>query len=222
MRDFEIDGIDLTLPDELLSPGVSDALESGRYETLERGALRKRLRRNDRVLDLGAGAGITAVVAARIVGPSRVVAVEPHPALRAVMEETFAANDMTGIAIEDVAVLPARETGSATLYDGAGFWSASLLGEGAEGHEVRGLGLWDLIDLHDPDVILCDLEGFESALFTEPLPTAPRLVIMELHPRKYAARAIQAIFDAMSATGLTYSPHGSRGSVVVFERVEET
>lgn len=221
MRAFDIDGIRIELPEALMTPDLTEAFERGRYEMLERRALRLRVQPGDRVLDLGAGIGVTAVEAARITGGANVTAAEPHPALLETLAHTFRLNGIEGVSVENVCVLPDREAGQVPLFERKGFWSASLVDDGSAGIEVAGLGLWDLIDLHRPDVVLCDVEGFEATLFAEPLPDAPRLVIVELHPRRYSARAIQTIFAGMAASGMAYSPKGSRGGVVVFERIED-
>jgi FkbM family methyltransferase len=79
-------------------------------------ALRDRLAPGDVFLDIGANIGYFSVLAGRIVGPAgRVVAFEPHPDARSVLQQAVAANDLAGI-VEIVPVAVADRVGVVPLF----------------------------------------------------------------------------------------------------------
>ena len=79
MAVFEIRNVRLDIPGEHLTRPVKEALTGGYYEKAEHRALGIHLRSNDRMVDLGAGAGYLCCVASAIIGANNVLGVEAHP-----------------------------------------------------------------------------------------------------------------------------------------------
>ncbi|MCQ0969919.1 50S ribosomal protein L11 methyltransferase [Paracoccus sp. TK19116] len=76
---FLIDDLVIDIPVWGLTGYLRERLDGGLYEGPERALVRKFVRADDRVLDLGAGAGVVAMIAARIVGAEKVVASRRTP-----------------------------------------------------------------------------------------------------------------------------------------------
>jgi FkbM family methyltransferase len=219
---FDVDGVSLEVPDAELGPGLRHALGTGLYEHREAHALSTHLKSSDRVLDLGAGCGYLSILAAGFVGPGRVAAVEPNPALLPVIAGNVARNDLAPITVLHGAAVPGEGGGEVPLFRREGFWSGSTArGKGGlrDSIEVPALGIGALFTDLRPTVLVADIEGAEEGLFDAGLPDPVRLAVIELHPAQYGARGIAAIFDAFSRSGFAYSPAGSRGRVVVFSRL---
>jgi FkbM family methyltransferase len=223
MPDFDIRGITLEVPASSLTPRLREALHSGRYEQSEARAVSLHLRPEDRVLELGAGAGYLSVQIGRIVAPGALLSVEASPEMAPVVARNLARNGVAAAEVLHGAVVPDGFAGeSVRFFARRAFWASSL-SEGMAGDvtetEVPALRLGALMARHRPSVVMVDIEGGEAGLFDAPWPAQVRLVVIELHPMRYAKSVVRQIFDGMSASGLAYCPSGSRGDVVVFERV---
>lgn len=223
MAEFVVRGIRLDIPDSALSPPLRDALSSERYEANETRAVQRHLTPKDRVLELGAGCGYLAAVAAQVTGADRVVAVEPNPEMGPVIVRTMELNGLSPVTVLPAAAVPGAGGGTVPFFVRRAFWAASLDERGVPRErriEVPARGLDGLLEEHGPSVLIVDTEGSERDLFATPLPQNLRLIIVELHPSRYGPAGVKHVFDALSASGFAYCPPGSQGDVVVFERVE--
>ena len=226
MAVFELDGVALDIPDAMLGPALRQALERKTYEHAEARAVSLHLAPGDRVLELGAGAGYLSVQIARRVGAPNLLAVEAHPGMAAVARANLARNGLVGAEVLDGAAVPDNYA-AATIgfHPASAFWASSLTqpapDAAAAGVPVSALPFGALLERHRADVAIIDIEGGEELLFDAPWPRCPRLVMVELHPRRYPPSSVRRIFDAASAMGLAYCANGSRGTVVVFERADE-
>ncbi|MDH5452461.1 MAG: FkbM family methyltransferase [Paracoccaceae bacterium] len=226
MRKYVVGGIDLWIPKECVSKKLHEVLLSGNYESSEAGALQRHLQTGDRLLDLGSGAGYLCALAAKMIGGNAVTGVEALPRMAEAAQQNLDSNSDAPGRIVWGAVVPDTFTGdTAILHTGRAFWASSLEGKGISHDvsqvEVPALRIGALLAEHRPTVISIDVEGGELGLFDTALPDHVRLIVMEVHPKKYGSSGVKRIFDGLSAAGLTYSPNGSRGSTVVFERVQE-
>lgn len=223
-RSFEIDGIRLAIPADCLTAPLAEALASGRYEHSEAEALRRHLVAADRVLELGAGAGFLSAVAARTVGADNVIAVEANPRMMDALRANLAANGAAAVTvIHGAAVAGDHAAGTVPFLARRAFWAAELA-KGAKGDPARvadvpAISLAMLLRDHRPSVVVMDIEGAEVDLVSGEWPGSVRLLLMELHVKKYGGQGVRAIFDALSAAGFAYMPWGSRAETLVFERL---
>ncbi len=224
MPRFHIDGITLQIPQRCLNPAIEDAIGQGHYEGKELAGIKRHLKPEDRVLDLGGGAGYLAVQAAKIVGAGNVTTVEANPDMVRSIGRTLALNDALDLRVLHGAVVADSYTQDTVTFEAkAAFWASSI-SNGAPGQKsklvsVPALKLSDLFEAFDPSFVVMDVEGAEVELAQQSWAKSVRFVIMEIHPQLYGPPDIQQIFDGMSRAGFTYMPWGSRGNVVVFQRV---
>lgn len=224
MPEFTLKDVTLTIPQSCLNDALTEALRSGRYEHSEAAALERHLQPGDRVLDLGAGAGYLSCLAARVVGADRVTAVEANPDMIAAIRTNLDANGASATRLIHAAVVPDDHTAPTVAFRrSAAFWAARLAEDGAvRDHrvaDVPALHLSSLLAEVLPSVVVMDVEGAELPLVRQPWPDHVRLLVMEIHTGRYGPRGVQAIFDGLSASGMTYMPWGSRGETLVFQRV---
>ncbi len=209
-----------------MNDAMVKALETGRYESSESIALEKHLRMDDRVLELGAGAGYLTMQIAQRIGSESLLTVEANPKMLSVIENNLVENDITGVTVVNAAVVSdSTNSEYITFHITAAFWASSLdtaltkKWKSTKSVDVPAVKFSELLQEHQPTVIMMDIEGGEADLFDAIWPDHIRLLIIELHPRVYDDTIIKKIFDQMSNSGLTYCPNGSRGDVVVFKRV---
>lgn len=159
---------------ERFSPLLTRAVETGVYEAAERELLDALLTPGDRVLELGAGCGYLAAVAAKKLGDDAVLAVEADPEMLDTLCTTFHANGVSphlrmGAVTRDGsprAVVPAEH-----------FWSTKT----EPGGSAASLALPSLMAEHQPTVLVCDIEGGEAEFCGLPLPPKLRAVVIETH-----------------------------------------
>lgn len=223
MASFILRGVTLEIPDDDLRGGLGQALASGRYENTEADAITRHLRPGDRFVDLGAGAGYLCCLAAKVLGEAAVTGVEAAPGTAALARANLLRNGFSVTVLEG-AVVPDTH-GLATVAFGVrpAFWASALKGTGdwppnAVVTTVPALGIGALLAEVRPTVLSCDIEGAEVDVLAADL-AGIRLIVTEIHPSIYGPAGTRRLFDGLSAQGFAFTPHGSRGAVVVFERV---
>ncbi|SHL33665.1 methyltransferase, FkbM family [Roseovarius marisflavi] len=225
MAEFEIDGIHLVVPDEMLNPKLSDKLSTGGYEAHEAHAARMRLREGQRVLELGSGIGYIASVCASITGAGNVTTVEGNPNMLPVIRGNLERNGFGAATVLHGAVGGMKGAAEPIEFDNKKtFWAARIADMDTTPDSVVSvphLGLGDLLKTYRPHVVIMDIEGAEEHLFDAPWPAFVRAVMMELHPGRYSDVVIKRIVDCMSVSGLTYDPLSSRGRILGFRRVRD-
>ncbi len=216
---FEISGVTLDLPEEILSPDLINWLSSGRYELQEARAIGEFVRPDDVVMEIGAGIGFVSILAAQIVGGASVIAVEANPELLPIMANNFALNHVAGVALLNFAVV-AGGGPRATLHLNRAFWASTTLTSRMSkvSVEVPAVSLEAISAKWKPTVLVCDVEGSEKDFFQAPLPTCIRLIILELHPTKYSEQALETILARLAAIGFGYVFFDTPDDVVCFAR----
>ena len=208
-----------------MSDAVWRAIRDGRYETAELRAATGALRKDDRLLELGAGLGIVSAALALRTDVQRILCVEADPRLIPHMRRLQADNRLSNIDVLNCVPTAAPQDG-AMLYVRADFWCSSLdpdTGPFAQAVRVPTRTLGSLLGAFRPTVVMSDIEGAEAGLFAVPHNFAGvRVIIMELHLRNYpdpARAAVDRIFRALSTQGFAYLPCLSTGEVVTFHRI---
>lgn len=203
---FIIDDTVLEIPAWGITPYMRERLERGTYEGQERKLARAFLRPGDRVLDLGAGAGLIAILAAGIVGAQSVTAVEANPALHPFLRRNLRRNGAQAVRTIKGAVVGTGISGKeVTLNLEAGFWASSILREGTKNPRgavtVPAKRFDRLLRASGAGAVIMDIEGAEGDILTQPLPAQLRLLIVELHPGLYGAARQTEIQASLMAQG---------------------
>lgn len=229
MAKFLINGFILHLPDHLINDTIRKSINNGRYEGQEAVAVDRHITAEDRVLELGAGAGYITMQIASRTGGENLLSVEANPKMVPVVEKNLDTNLINGVRVINAAVVPDDYASDhVSFHMTAAFWASSLNGTLAKNWastktiDVPAIPFGELMRAHQPTVVIMDIEGGEQELFGAPWPNHVRLLVIELHPKLYPDQIIQQIFNQMSASGLTYCPLGSNGAVVVFKRLTDT
>jgi FkbM family methyltransferase len=176
-----------------------EACFTGRYEPQETQIAARIVRRGMTVIDVGANWGYFTLLSAYLAGPSgRLLALEPHPALVAMLRENVRLNRLDHIECHDVAAGRARGLAPLIGFDeGGGNWGLSQV---AGDRSPAGLTCLvqrvdDLIverGLERVDLIKIDVEGSEAdviAGMADGLRDARyRHVLLECHPTQLAER----------------------------------
>ena len=219
---FVIDDFVVAIPSAAVTATMRERLAAGLYEGPERDLVRRLVRPGDRVLDLGAGAGLVAMVAARITGPAHVTAVEANPAMIGPIRRNFRRNGMEAIRLIRGAAMGRGHPGATVAFHvHPGFWSASVTRNprlSAQTIEVAVKRFPALVRARDASVVLMDIEGAEQGILVEPIPASVRLMIVEMHPSLYGPAVLADLLASAKAQGFAVAERLKGDAVLALVR----
>ncbi|SPF75262.1 Ubiquinone/menaquinone biosynthesis C-methyltransferase UbiE [Aliiroseovarius pelagivivens] len=228
MPQFKLDGLILKIPRKCMNSNIREAIDRGWYEQNESRALKRHLKPDDRVLDLGGGAGFVALQAARVVGAENVTVVEASPDMFKAIGDNAVKNELGALQVIQGAVVPDSFSDETITFEVfPGFWASSISEDGGKRRKasklvtVPALKFRDLQKRSRPTVISMDIEGAERGLASCKWWPETRIVIMEVHPEQFGLHALRQLIMDMFSNGFGWMPWGTRGSVLVFERLDE-
>jgi FkbM family methyltransferase len=198
-----IDGFRLAVDHERWSPKLVRRVLSGRYEVEERRLIPRVLSPDDRVLDIGAGIGLVAMLCARVVGPDRVFAYEANPEIVACARHNFQTNGLPVSLAHAAVVGPSHAGDGVEFFLREHFWSSSLIDPGAGARRVvaPAVALRELLERHAPSVIVADVEGAECELFEDVDLSGVDKLCIECHTRYLGARKVSDLVASLLARG---------------------
>lgn len=217
-----INGIKIIARAPEISSGITRSLYKERYERHEIGNLAKILQPGDRLLDMGAGIGLTALNAAMKIGAENVIANEANPHLIKLMQRNFALNGKP-IKIEH-AVLSSKNENAETVpfYLSRNFWSSSLTqtGSARQAVEVPLRNIGSILKQNKISVINADIEGAEVAIFGNMQDFhAVRHILVETHIRYAGLNEVNRMIRNLMDHGFNLDLSRSHGERVLFSRV---
>lgn len=222
MASYRIYGLELDLDDRALPEPVKRGLVKGWYERDEVEIIRTCLKPGDRVLELGAGLGVTTMIAAGIVGAGAIKAFEANPAMIPVFEKNAADNGFV-IAIENRVLYPraSADRHASVLVDISGhFWGASILDAGSPETSVEAPTgvIEEELAAHQANVLLMDIEGLEVEILEKADLSSVEKLIFEIHyARAGRARTDNSVLGLISQ-GFRIDFERSRRGVVFMDR----
>jgi FkbM family methyltransferase len=181
-----------------------------RDQVPELAAMHRVLRPGDTAVDVGANKGSYLLWLSRWVGPGRVVAFEPQPALADYLRQACAALSLTNVTVEAKAV--SRAPGEQALYLPAGVPSpgASLNQRVADRDDCRAIAV-PVVALDDclalaanVRVLKIDVEGHERAVFegaARILAEQSPLLVFECEQRHLDHGTVYDVFDYLNGLG---------------------
>jgi FkbM family methyltransferase len=221
--EVSMDGIRILVDYKRWSPLLVRRILAKRYEVEERQMIPRILKPEDRVLEIGGGVGLMAMLCARVVGEENVVVYEANPEIRERALANVRHNGMK-IAIEHAAVVSNDYAGEqVTFFVSENFWSSSLLDKG--GKQVRidapALRLGALIEKHRPTLIIADVEGAEYDIFRHADLGQVQKLCIEFHTRYIGVSKVSELVRSILEQGFELELERSIGEVLYFARPVE-
>jgi len=181
---------------------LSDAIArevcfTGRYEPQETFLLQRLLTPGQTFVDVGANWGyFTMLAAARVGSSGRIISIEPHPQILALLKANVVQNGISWATVVEAAIAASQGTKTLNGFDPAGDkWGTSFLTgshstDREQSFEVVTARLDDVLDAHGVDrvdLLKMDIEGAEALAIkgmTRGLVSGryPR-ILLELHPQ---------------------------------------
>ena len=222
----DLDGILIPIRNSPFPPFLRRHLLAGGYEVAERKLVDEFVRPDDRVLEIGASAGVLSSFLWRKVGRNgRVVSVEGNPALRKWFEAQLASNGFSGEWKEAVCWPTWDESVQEQVRQTGLMPRDNPLGSSVvEGSEPCADGAWQSAAqicndcLIDPTVVIVDIEGMETVWVEYPpkIPRCVRILIVEFHPTLVDPRLLGRSIQALVEEG--FAVCGMSGTVLAFSR----
>jgi FkbM family methyltransferase len=182
-------------------PSLVYYMALGDYEQSDIEIALKHVRRGDRVLEIGAGIGITGCALATASGLA-VVVVEPNPVLWPAIQRNFALNGRELILVQSAVVSSSGAPAKATLWVQSNYWWSSIEAM-PDGHriDVEAVSLGDLLERFSPTVVAIDIEGAETRLFPAAVPECVRSIFIEIHSPSIGSAETARVVTSLHASG---------------------
>jgi FkbM family methyltransferase len=221
---FELKGVSIRIPQEILSKRMHEAFDSGKYEALEARYMHRILKPGDRLLELGGGVGFISALAGKTVELEACIVVEANPVLCEVITETHRRNGLNFRVLNAVACTAGdARTSSIPFYLRENFWGSSL--DGTRSYRsvmnVARLDLQKLIEEFQPTIIICDIEGAEVDLVSGIDFSSVDRLYFEVHKAETGLKGIHSLFRNLLLQGFSYDPDNSVGAVILFSKIDQ-
>ena len=215
-----IDGVELTIDPETMSPEMIEVIHSGLYEYAEAREIPRIVQPGERIVELGAGIGFIAVTAMRTGNVEALTSYEANPRLIPLIRRNAALNRVS-FEVTNAVIDPHEDGGTRPFYVRKDF--VLVAGAGAvalvEEVEVPRVAFARMLDRSRPSMLIVDIEGGEEFLFQDVPLTGVKKIYMELHQQILGRVGMKKVFDFMSSRDFHYDQWHSHGGVVLFSHV---
>jgi FkbM family methyltransferase len=202
---YKVDGCRFKIPVHLTDRNYRSAFVFGEYEVGERKLIRRFLRPDDRVIELGGCIGVlSCLVNARLKSRAHHLVVEANPELIPLLRYHRELNQAC-FEIEQCAISTEPEV---TFSLHRLMTHSGIFAEATRRIPVRGRSLGELNESHGPfNVLMIDIEGSELEVLrnSSDLLMKYRLVIIELHQEPLGVEGLEECRSILTSVGLKRS-----------------
>ncbi|WP_287600575.1 FkbM family methyltransferase [Thiothrix sp.] len=218
MPDFSDNyGVMLPVKHALISKGIAKQIYFEEYESKEIDIISKRLDKNDRVMEVGAGIGFLSAFCAKQIGSENVFAYEANPELIDVIKMTHKKNYVSP---QIYNIFLADADGECEFYLNDDFWASSSVVNTVSTRKVmiRKVSLNDEIRRIAPTFLIVDIEGGEKDFFALVDLSGVKKICIETHPGILTDKDISEIFNGLMNKGFWLDFSIIRKNVFYFYR----
>jgi FkbM family methyltransferase len=200
LQTLRLHGVLVGTSKESVPHSVRNALFKEVYEAHECELVKRAVRPQDRVLEIGAGIGLVSLLATRMAGEGQVLSCEANPALKPAILANYALNGWTP-KLKMAAVT--SDSGMVTFHQNENLLSSSRIDRKLAGREITvpSVGINELIADHRPKVIIMDVEGSETELLAKADLSGVSSIIVEMHPHIVGAAEIDRLLEKLQSAG---------------------
>jgi FkbM family methyltransferase len=171
----------------------------------------------DIVMEVGAGIGITGCALAKA-SQRGVILVEANPHLWEHIEQNFKINGQKLTLIKAAAVSNDFEGSTVPFSVSPNYWWSSLVGmDGGKTFEATAIPLGKLIEEHQPNILVLDIEGAEEFVVPQSLNPCVKKVFVEIHSPALGSKKSAALVRRFEMMG--FRMLDIRSYTWVFERI---
>ena len=202
-------------------------MNEGSYERREVQSALNFIKKGDRVVEMGAGAGVVGAIAAKNCAPAKIVSFEANHKLIPHVKALYKHNKIQSkIEVRNKIVLseptPPKTVEVFIWEDFPGSGMSLTEGQDRTKKVSVPVATWDEIRKKvKPTVLLMTIEGAELEFFRHADLSGIRVIIAELHRHIYHRPGMREIRDGIAAKGFVEDKGASGGGVFVFTAVTE-
>jgi len=219
--EITLSGVQLGFPDNI-SAKLRDALYREDYELNELHALHALLKPGDRVLDVGSSIGFLTISACKKVGAENVVAIEANPLITVLARKNFELNGVSPTLYVGMAAANTSENRK-DFYVYDDFWSSSEISRkgnsGEQRIECEVIPVNSVIDKHNINILICDIEGGEVLLLPNLNLSTLKTLIIEFHPEISSQEEIRSTIVYILNAGFSINIRASTGDTLAFTHI---
>ncbi len=194
-----IDGLKV-ITDARIPLKIRKKIHRGRYEKSEREALSKIITADDRILEIGCGVGVVAMICERLC-PGRCIHYEPNPEVRSLILENF---EMNGLRCSLVSKAITANGGPVVFHVADNIWSSSLIDRDLQRTiTVESQAIDEAVSGFSPTVVVIDAEGAELEIIEAGAFVGVRCLIVEVHIMLIGALGVERIKTRLKSLGFT-------------------
>lgn len=192
-------GVKLYVDRKLLTKKEIRGLYKGGHEDAECRILSTIIEPSDKIVEIGAGFGMTGILCAKIAGEKNVMCFEANDELKPLIEKNAALNHVK----LHVQYAPVTVDGGMCEF----YRTATLIGSGTaktnatvQTYQKQSVALRDVLEQYKPNTLVMDVEGSESDLLQQPLPGVCKILV-EIHPHKTPNASLGKMMQSLLAQG---------------------
>jgi FkbM family methyltransferase len=209
-------GVRLDLSEAWATPRVRAAVYDGYYEVEEATVLLGTISADDRILEIGCGAGFITTLASR--AAAAVQSYDANPAMAAAAKRTLDINGAEAAIVNGVLQVGPGAT-DIDFFVREDFPRSSLTNSpGATRVRVPALDFAAEVTAHRASYLMIDIEGGETDLLQAPVPACVKKLTVECHPTVTGHAAVSAMLASLLAQGFVADLETSRLPVLFLER----
>jgi FkbM family methyltransferase len=221
IHNVTISGVMLNTRSPLLSKKMKNVILKGYYESHELKVISTTLKKNDRVLEVGAGIGFISSFCAKHVGSENVIAVEANPNIIPIIEKTYKDNDVDPVILN---YCLSDQNRTETFHIEDDFWSSSAIKRSAfsSSIQVKAVTLDHLNHKYQFSYLIMDIEGYETVLLHSTLPNSINKICIELHPHIIGIEKTSKIIRHILNHEFDLDTSSISNNVYFFSRADKT
>ena len=220
MDDVAFDGFKVRVDFDRWPAKILRALLRRHYEKHELRLVRRLVRPDDRIVELGSAIGVVALAAGRIANPSNIVCYDANPDMVAQATANFALNDARTRACHAVLVNDSDARASLTFHKSPYFLGSSLLARDADAETINvpARPLAAALAEADANVLIVDIEGAEAGLLDATDLGPVETLILEMHVSMLGIETCAELVAALAGQGLMLDARQTAYNSLVFRR----
>ncbi|WP_139276014.1 FkbM family methyltransferase [Pararhizobium antarcticum] len=176
------------------------ALYKDIYEDTERVLIAKVVKPGMKVLEIGTGIGFISLLATRLAGDGNVVSFEANPELEPIIRDNFARNNRVPNLVMNAVTVDGQPI---SFFRSDNIISSSLYDRKRQDEKitVQSTALADILEQHDPNVLIMDVEGAEIDLLGAGSLKSIQHIIVEVHPHIVGDEKIALLLKSLEERG---------------------
>lgn len=175
-------GINLFLDKKIISKKIANNIYKYRYELTELNIIDKKVQKDDIILEIGSGIGVTSIYSKKIKSCKKVFTYEANPGLIKLIDKNIKKNNINIEVFNKILTDSSEEYKE--FYLSNNFYSSSLFkrDESYKVIKVKSENINEVIIKNDVNCIIMDIEGEEINLIPKINFSQIKKIIIELHP----------------------------------------